>query len=260
VNKKAGQRANNVNKEGGRSRKGGDKRKRRKRGRPHRHEEYAFDARDLDRLLVHGEREDGKVRYPSYRELAARFGVSLGLIGRYATEHSCQERRRRAEWEGDEPPEIMADPAQVEAAEQLDQALSARGADEASEGFAVERILRMAEQWLGHLEDAINEGRLRPDIADLERFIRVIRQAKAQPDERAGIPEGMPTLEELQDLYEENLRREREHTPAMCGRLPIGTIPISWVRANEEQLRTMLATLDAARDRPAGPRDATPSC
>ena len=246
MNKKAGQHANGVNKTSERSREPSNKGKRRKRGRPHRHQEYAFDARELDRLLVQGEREDGKVHYPSYRELASRFGVSLGLIGRYATEHNCQERRRRAQWDGDEPREIVADPAQREAAEQLDQALSASGAGDTAEGFAVERILRMAEQWLGHLEEAVQEGRLRPDIADLERFIRVIREAKAQPDERAGIPDGMPTLKDLQALYDENLRREREQTPAMCGRLPVGAIPPSWVRANEEQLRTMLVSLEAA--------------
>lgn len=218
--------------------------KSRGRGRPHRTEEYAFDAVELDRLLVHGEEivdEEGRERrrYPTYRELAKRFGVSKSLIGRYSSEHNCLARRRKAQWDEDEPPEIAADPEQAEAAERLDEALIASKA----KGFAVDRILRLAEQWLVHLEEAVNEGRLRPDIADLERFIRVIREAKEQPDERAGIPEGMPTLEDLQDLYEENRRRDAEETPAMCGRLPIGTIPISWVRANEPQLRSLLATL-----------------
>lgn len=210
-------------------------------GRPTRLDGPAFDARELDRLLVYGERSEGRVRYPTYRELANRFDVSVSTIGRYATQHNCLGRRRAVE-EGDgEPPEIEAAPAQVEAATQLDAALDAAEA----EGIGVERILRLAESWLRQLEEAIDEGRLRPDLADLERLLRVIREAKAEPDERAGIPEGMPTLDDLQRLYAENERRAREETPAMQGRLPHGTIPISWVEANEAQLRAKLAALEA---------------
>ena len=211
-------------------------------GRPSRLDGPAFDARELDRLLVHGERNGSKVRYPSYRELATRFDVVVSTIGKYSTEHNCLGRRRAAQLDAEEPPEIDAEPSQIAAGEELDAAFAARSE---GDGITAARIIRIAESWCLQLEEAIEEGRMRPDIADLERFIRVIREAKAEPDERAGIPEGMPTLDDLQRLYAENERRAREETPAMQGRLPHGTIPISWVEANEAQLRAKLAALEA---------------
>ena len=227
--------------------------RRRKRGRPHRTEHAAFDERALDQLLVHGERVGGeasaRVHYPTYRELAERFGISKSLVGRYATEHNCLGRRRAAQLEEDVPLEVEAPPEQVKAAVNLDAALDALSS---GEGITADRFTRMAETWARQIEEAMEEGRMRPDVADLERLLRLIREVKAEPDERAGIPEGMPTLEDLQDLYEENLRRDREETPAMKGRLPIGTIPISWVIANEAQLRSMLATLETPEPGPDG--------
>lgn len=228
-------------------------------GRPHRGEGPAVDEGELDRLLVHGEEAttpSGKPtrRFPSYRELAERFGISKSLVGRYAQQHNCVARRRAALEAGKAPTppaDTAASSAHVprspppapeleQSAGELDGAL--RGADD---GLSVERILRMAERWLDLLEEAIDEGRLKPDLADLERFIRVIKAAKEEGDERAGIPEGMPTLADLERLYAENERRAREETPAMQGRLPHGTIPISWVKANEPQLRAKLAALEA---------------
>ncbi|MCA9609491.1 MAG: hypothetical protein KC619_28015 [Myxococcales bacterium] len=228
-------------------------------GRPRRGDEPDLDHRELERLLIHGEWTEGadgveRHRYATYRELAERFGISKSLVGRYAQQHNCVARRRAALEAGKAPTppaDTAASSAHVprspppapeleQSAGELDGAL--RGADD---GLSVERILRMAERWLDLLEEAIDEGRLKPDLADLERFIRVIKAAKEEGDERAGIPEGMPTLADLERLYAENERRAREETPAMQGRLPHGTIPISWVKANEPQLRAKLAALEA---------------
>ncbi len=229
-------------------------------GRPHRGEEPDLDQAALDRLLVHGEETttpggEPARRFPSYRELAERFGISKSLVGRYAQQHGCVARRRAAAEARQVaealPAEPVADAAPPPAPAATPPDLARRAGDldgalrSADDGLSVERILRMAERWLDLLEESIDEGRLRPDLADLERFIRVIKAAKEDADERAGIPDGMPTLDDLQRLYAENERRAREETPATQGRLPHGTIPISWVRANEPQLRAKLAALEA---------------
>jgi hypothetical protein len=71
----------------------------RKRGRPKRGQGPAIPWQEADRLLVFGavaiDEMTGRqeVRYPSYRELASRYGVSVSLIATYASKHQCIKRR-----------------------------------------------------------------------------------------------------------------------------------------------------------------------
>jgi len=69
-----------------------------KRGRPKRADPPRVDYKLLDKLLVIGEPALGpdgewKLHYPSYRDLADRFGVAHSLVAKYVKEHNCIERR-----------------------------------------------------------------------------------------------------------------------------------------------------------------------
>jgi hypothetical protein len=68
-------------------------------GRPRKTEGPRVNYAELDQLIVFGEpgTEPGEpVRYPSYRELAARYGVAVSVIGDYGRKHKCQKRRKAA--------------------------------------------------------------------------------------------------------------------------------------------------------------------
>ncbi|MDC0714270.1 AT hook motif domain protein [Stigmatella sp. ncwal1] len=69
-------------------------------GRPTKAEGPRFPPDTVDRLLVEGEEAPttrGRVqrRFPSFRELAQRFGVAHSAIARYAEHHDCLGRRKR---------------------------------------------------------------------------------------------------------------------------------------------------------------------
>jgi len=72
-------------------------------GRPRKGEGPRVPYEDLDRILVFGEVvpcEDGNgttVYYPSYRQLAERYGVSNSVIAEYAKSHNVQRRRKEAQ-------------------------------------------------------------------------------------------------------------------------------------------------------------------
>ena len=72
-------------------------------GRPRKSEGPRVPYEEVDRVLVFGEVvpcEDGNgttVVYPSYRELAERYGVSNSVIAEYAKTHNVQRRRREAQ-------------------------------------------------------------------------------------------------------------------------------------------------------------------
>lgn len=69
-------------------------------GRPTKAEGPRFPTETVDRLLVEGEevttpRGHVRRRFPSFRELAQRFGVAHSAIARYAEHHDCLGRRKR---------------------------------------------------------------------------------------------------------------------------------------------------------------------
>ena len=74
----------------------------RKSGRPRKGKAPRVPYEELDRILVFGEvvecegGEGTTVQFPSYRTLAARFGVSHSLIAQYAKKHNCMRRREEA--------------------------------------------------------------------------------------------------------------------------------------------------------------------
>jgi hypothetical protein len=70
-----------------------------KRGRPKRGQGPGVPWQEVDQLLVLGEdvlnEKTGRpeVKYPTYRELSSRYGVSASLIATYAAKHQCMKRR-----------------------------------------------------------------------------------------------------------------------------------------------------------------------
>ncbi|MBI5545158.1 MAG: AT hook motif domain protein, partial [Deltaproteobacteria bacterium] len=74
----------------------------RPRGRPKRADAPIVPWDEVDRLLVFGEKvtdpETGfeSASFPSFGELAKRYGVSKSRIGQYATSAKCLERRKEA--------------------------------------------------------------------------------------------------------------------------------------------------------------------
>ena len=102
---------------------------------------------DLYRLLVFGEQrlcEDGESTtqfFPSYRELAERYGVAHSLIAQYSRKHNCLRRREQAQ---------SRISAKVEA-----KIIEARATALALEK---EDALRMIDTFLLEFEEALNES------------------------------------------------------------------------------------------------------
>lgn len=181
-----------------------------RRGRPRLGEEPDLDRTELERLLVHGDFETadhGPVshHYPSFRELAQRFGVSKTIIQRFATRHNCIARRR---------PVGALQPGAAEAA-------SGPSAPIAS---SVERRLypsarEIAFEWV----DQIKRGDVRiASAAELERLLRLAADLDAEARQRELLPKGYPTIEEIEDFCEQRDREYGLTSPGERGEIPIG--------------------------------------
>lgn len=181
------------------------KRVARPRGRPRRADAPDLNATELDKILVRGESIDANgqpiagVRFPSYRELGERFGVSHTVITRFSRDNNCLERRKGEN--------------QARIAERIDSMLRERPSH-----LTLEVVSELRELALSLLRDSMNDGRYKPDIADVERFWRVEKDMLATLHaHRAGLPDGVPSLEELQQAYEEREAEYARTTPGMRG-------------------------------------------
>jgi hypothetical protein len=124
----------------------------RKVGRPKKSDGPRLPHEQVDRLLVFGESENScggaepRVRFPSYRALARRFGVSHSIIADYSKKHDCLRRRLRGHTRSS---------ARV-AEENVDVPAGTMGRDDA---------IRIIDSYLLGFEKAITEGRVRMDSA-----------------------------------------------------------------------------------------------
>ena len=185
-------------------------------GRPMKNDGPAFPAEEVDRLIVHGEEVpvgDGSavtVAFPSFREIARRFDVSHSLIARYAQQHDCLGRRKRAQ----RRIEHRADEKLIELR---------------AEALAVTRDdqVRTIDRFLVQFERALQEGRVRCDNpSDFNVMVRLREFILGEADSRTEVVNGMPTLEELQARHREMLqagrsdgRRSGDETMGAVGRL-----------------------------------------
>lgn len=154
-------------------------------GRPSKAEGASFPVDELDRLLVHGEAgEDGLLRYPSYRELGARFGVAHSVVADYARRHNCRGRREQAT---------------ADVRERVGERVVAMRAEQAAVEEAA--LLRMLDRYFLAFEQALLEGRVRCDSpSDFNLMCRLKAFLQGDADSRSEVVDGI-SLEELQKRH-----------------------------------------------------------
>lgn len=178
---------------------------RRKPGRPRHQDAPVIPFEELDRLLVHGEvqlLEDGKrtTVFPTYRELADKYGVVPSVIAEYAKRHNTMKRRKLAE-------------ARVE--KRTDEKLVELRSDAMAFGDA--RLLELIDAFLVEFEKALKEGRVRADSpADVNTLVRLRSFLQGGADSRAEVQNSL-SLEVLSEKHERYLRDAENSTDAMAG-------------------------------------------
>ena len=167
----------------------------RKTGRPRKSEPPRIPYDELDRVLVHGEEvacEDGETKtvvYPSYRELAARHGVSHSLIAKYSRKHGCMKRRKEAK---------------ARVVVQVDQKLTELRAEELA--ISKDDTLRMIDSYFAGFNQALRDGRVRFDNpSDFNTMVRLREFIQGGADSRPELHASI-TLDELQRRHRELLR------------------------------------------------------
>jgi len=183
----------------------------RKPGRPKKGEPPRVPYEELDRILVFGEVvtcEDGEsttVHYPSYRDLARRYGVSNSVIARYAKEHDCQRRREVAKGR-------VAAKADQKLVELRAHALAVSKDDQ----------VRIIDGYLVAFEKALADGRVRCDNpSDFNLLCRLREFILGGADSRQEVHASL-SLEVIQERHRQLLRTRQESTRATRGELPGG--------------------------------------
>lgn len=164
-----------------------------KTGRPKKGDGPRVSYQELDRLLVMGEEVEtagGKlaVVYPTYREIARRFGVSHSLVSDYSKKHNCLNRRAVAE---NRVAEKVAD----------------RLVELRAQAIAVSRedALKIIDGFLMEFEKALHDGRVRVDNpSDFNLMVRLKEFLLGNADSRQEI-RGAISLEEIQKRHRELL-------------------------------------------------------
>jgi len=180
----------------------------RKTGRPRKADGPGVSYEEVDRLLVFGEvvaTEDGEnttVIYPSYRELARRFGVSHSLIAQYSRKHNCLRRREETK---------------ARVAAKADQKLVEMRARAVA--LSKDDALRMIDTYLVGFEQALGEGRVRFDNpTDFNTMLRLKEFILGGADSRQEIHAAL-SLEDIQARHQRMLRAAREASPGERGEL-----------------------------------------
>lgn len=174
-------------------------------GRPKKADPPRVSYHELDRLLVFGEVVDegngmGTVtKYPSYRELAARYGVSHSLVATYASRHQCLHRREVAR-------------------QRLDARTDAKLIEQRASAIADCKVQvgDIIEGFISEFKKALAEGRVRSDsVSDFNMMVRLKEYLQGGADSRAEL-RGSLTLEDIQDRYKRMLEARRDD-PALTG-------------------------------------------
>lgn len=177
-------------------------------GRPRRGDGPSFPHDQVFDALVYGEivpDEHGKsnVSYPSYRDLAQRYGVTVSVIAEYAKSRNVLKRRElaRARYES-----------------RKEEKLIELRADKVA--FDEAKMLQVIDSMCGKFASAADEGRMRFDnVADFDKLWRLRSFIQGGPDSRQEL-QGSITLEALQQRHEAMLRNTRDVTIEMTGYVP----------------------------------------
>lgn len=174
-------------------------------GRPRKGEGPRVPYEELDRILVFGEVvpcEDGTgttVVYPSYRELAERYGVSHSVVADYAKSRNVRNRRKEAQ------ARIQAK-AEHKLVELRSDAIAYSKDDE----------LRIIDTYLAGFESALAEKRVRFDNpADFNTMVRLKEFVMGNADSRSEVHASL-SLESLQARHRAVIR-VTETSPAERG-------------------------------------------
>lgn len=180
----------------------------RKSGRPRKGEPPRVPYEDVDRLLVFGEvvpTEDGHgttVVYPSYRDLALRYGVSNSVIAVYAKKHNCLKRREVAQ-------------ARI-AAKADDKLVELR-----AEAIALSKDdqLRIIDTYLTGFEKALGEGKVRFDNpSDFNLLCRLKEFLQGGADSRQELHAAL-SLEDIQARHRQMLKDTEGASAAVRGEI-----------------------------------------
>ena len=156
-------------------------------------------------LLVFGEvsmNDDGTSNtvYPTYRELAEKYGVAPSVIADYAKSHNTMHRRKY----GEHRIEARRDEKIIEARA-------------TAEAITVAEMLALIDEFLIKFREALKEGRVRTDSpADVNTLIRLKSFLEGGADSRQEIRH-MLSLEVLSERHERYMRDLESSTPAMAG-------------------------------------------
>lgn len=180
----------------------------RRSGRPRKSEPPRLPYDEVDRLLVFGEvvqTESGEsttVVYPSYREIARRYGVSHSLIAQYSKRHDCLRRRKEAK---------------ARIAVKTDQKLVEMRATAIA--VSKDESLQIIDTYLAGFREALAEGRVRFDNpTDFDRMCRLKEFMLGGADSRQEIHAAL-SLEDLQARHQRMLREMRSSSSALRGEL-----------------------------------------
>ena len=185
----------------------------RKTGRPRKTEGPRVPYDDVDQLLVFGEvvhGDDGatSIAYPSYRELAGRYGCAHSLIAQYSRKHNCLRRRK-------ETKARVAVKAEQKLVEMRATAVA----------LSKDDALRMIDTYLVGFEQALSEGRVRYDNpTDFNTMLRLKEFILGGADSRQEIHAAL-SLEDIQARHQRMLRASQQASLEECGdvsgRLPL---------------------------------------
>lgn len=159
----------------------------RRAGRPKKENRLDVEWGAIDRLIVHGEEyepEEGKPghRYPTYREIGDRFGITFTTVAKYAKTHNCIERRRRQRL--------------------INKAEEDTGTKQKRGKITAERILDIIDRAIYSFERGLMEDRI--IINTVDDFVKLVRARQVltgEADARTEVVHGV-TLEALQQRYQ----------------------------------------------------------
>jgi len=175
-------------------------------GRPRKGDSPRLPWSEVDRLLVFGEKVTDEasgheeIRYPSFRDVATRYGVSKSLVGKYASKHNCVKRREENR---------LREQMQFEQ-EMVKKRAKARALSAADE-------IRIIDDYLRGFEKALAEGKVRYDNpADFNTMSRLKEFKQGHADSRQEI-KGFVSLEEIQARHRQLREQLAGIDPALAG-------------------------------------------
>jgi len=178
----------------------------RRSGRPLKVDGPKFPVQDVDRALVFGELVDPgdgsgpQLDFPSYRELAQRYGVSSSVIAEYAKKHNCLRRREHT---------------QVRVEARTDQKLIELRAT--AMAMSKDDTLRIIDAYVLGFERAIADNKVRFDSAsDFNTMVRLKQFLEGGADSRQEIHATL-SLESLQARHRQMLQTAQTTTAAERG-------------------------------------------